>query len=184
MLNSGVFCRSALHPRCGKNGIFDEAQLLHFSDVHRDGQFYALSIASRFLLRDEEGAHGYGHRTAAVANRGIRERTGEDPTPESRVHYLGFYDLDYVAVRKIDLEFYDAGFSRVPEHGEAAHFQIEWRLKARQGEALAKDKALRKDRSAARTKLSFLLRGPFKVASASCEVDNFELPTLPRTDAA
>lgn len=180
MLNTGIFCRSALFPRCAKGGTFDEAALLQFSDVNRDGKFYALSLASRFLLKNDEGAHGYGRRTAAAANNGILARTGSEPSPENKVHYVGFYDLEYGALKRIELEYYKSGLVRKAEHGETAHFQVEWHLSSAAATLNVKEKVLRKDRSAARTMISFLLKGPIKEENIPAELEAFELPTLPR----
>jgi hypothetical protein len=186
MLDGDLVCRSVLFPRCAKNGQFDETALVNFTDVERDGSFYALSVASRFILRDETGAHNYGIRTADAANRGIAIRTGRAPLADEEVHYVGFYDLLCGEIRSVPLGFYSSQIRWVLENGENAHFQIEWRRNGKVPEGPGNiDKKLRKDRTAARTLIASKLRGPFKASTMPLSHlgdGNFELAELPRQD--
>lgn len=183
MLNGDKLCRSALYPRCAKNGVFDEAALLQFSDVNRDGKTFALSLASRFILKTVDEAHGYGRRTATRANDGIKQRNGgEDPNEDERVHYLGFYDMYYGDLQKVSLEHYRSNVRWYLENGEQAHFQMEWHLQTTLAPGNRTDKALRKDRSIARTVMASFLIGPFEDPVVA-RVADFDLPTLPKKAA-
>jgi len=184
MFEGDTVCRAVLYPRCAKNGSFDEAALLQFGDVYRDGKMYALSLASRFLLKDEDGAHGYGRRAAGVANGIFAEKHGAEPVGEDRVHYLGFYDIEYGPLSRVSLEHYHSELTWKVEHGEQAHFQLEWVLTSDLPPGNKTEKVLRKDRSAARTIISFLLSGPVRDPEVDSDLLPFDLPNLPRPLAA
>lgn len=184
MFDQDLLCRAALYPKFAPAGVFDEAAFLSLHKIE-DGLWYAMSLASRYLLRTEEGAHGYGRRSANVANAAYRALKGHDPDPlVDKVYYLGFYDLPYWRLSTLPLECYRVEVRWLPEHGEDSHFQLELHRTNHETGKVA-DKRRRRDRTAALVILAMCLWGPRKY-DPSLE-DNYPddltsaiLPDLPR----
>jgi hypothetical protein len=156
MFDGDLVCRSALFPKFLSNQVFATEALLNFTKID-DGRVYALSVGSRFLLRTDEGAHGYGCQAARLANKRFVEKNGRPPAPlTEKVHYLGFYDLACGHVRSLELDHYDLEINWRPEHDSDAHFQVEFHRRPSQ----ASDRQRRQDRTAAIAVLADMLSGP------------------------
>lgn len=178
----GLLCRAILFPKCAKDGVFDDLALLQLVDVNKDKTVYAMSLASRYLLRDEEGAHGYGSRTAQSINDAYENSRGEPPPENKRTHYLGFYDVDKLSVLSLPISYYRVELKHKIEHGETAHFNFEMHPTDLQG---TNEKARRHDRNTAMLAMITRLRGPkrrvFNEGHEDAErLSSFQLPELPR----
>lgn len=181
----GWLCRSILFPKCAREGRFDPLALLLLNKVDNEGAVYALSLASKFVLRGEDGVHGYGIRTAARINEAYEMRNGGPPTDKKKTFYLGFYDALKHEYLSISSEHYNISLRYRLEHGERAHFQLELTNKGLLGTGKANDKTRRDDRIAAMEQLLTKLQGPIRCNSAQNddlpqELKELELPRLAR----
>ena len=177
----GVLCRAVLYPKCAKEGVFDDLALLQLVNEKKDKKVYGLSLASRYFLKDEQGAHGYGCRTAQNINSEYEKNRGEPP-PENKVtHYLGFYDVDKPSVLSLPTSHYRIELKHKIEHGERAHFNFEMHPTDFDGTS---DKARRQDRNTAMLAMITKLRGPSRRPlngpDDSDRLASFHMPDLPR----
>jgi hypothetical protein len=184
MFNGDAVCRAALYPKfVTPAGIFDEEALLIFAEIP-DGGVYAMSVASKFLCRNDDGVHTYGSNAADIANERLRARLNRPPQPiNEQVHYVGFYEFLYGDFKCIAMNHYSVHCDWLPEHGQDVHFQAEFRPKTTAAESTKKQR--REDRRAAIGVLAARLRGP---ARHICEKDephrealeSIDLPPMPR----
>jgi hypothetical protein len=182
-MNRGILCRSIFYPKCARSGVFDELALLQLVDIHNNKSVYGLSLASRYLLRDEDGAHRYGRDTAVRMNEAYETRVGAPPSPEKKTVYLGFYDAPNESLKKVSLEYYELRIKHLVEHGERAHFQLELQDRGLLGTGKSNDKLRRDDRTVAMMKVLSFLSGPRRFSNEGNEVpDDFELPVLPKSN--
>ncbi|PQZ51913.1 hypothetical protein CQ052_05100 [Ochrobactrum sp. MYb15] len=179
MFNGDIVCRSALFPRFLANGVFDENLLLDVTS-NTDKSVYSISVGSRFILRDDNGAHRYGIRAAKLGNERFLRQKGRHPEPlVEKVHYVGFYDLICGDVRSVQMRFYRLGIVWKPEHGNDAHFQVDFT----RNNVNATKKELRDERLFAISIIATFLKGPFRAIDPE-EVDlidelmKIELPEL------
>jgi hypothetical protein len=184
-MSKGLLCRSILYPKCSREGVFDDLALLQLVDVLGNKSVYALSLASRYLLRDEAGAHGYGVRTASRINDAYEARVGSPPPAEKKTFYLGFYDLQKNALKDVSPEHYRLTIRHFVEHDERAHFQLELEDRGLLGAGKANDRLRREDRNVAMMMVLSLLVGPRRRPDIQDgepgPLEWFELPTLPRS---
>lgn len=186
MFPEDKFCRAVLYPRFVVGGAFADEALLNFTKMD-DGTCYALSLASRFLLGTDEGAHRYGRHAAEVANARFADRLGRAPSPPTeKVYYLGFYDLVCKDVHHLPMNHYSVSLKWRPENGIDEHFQIEFQQKNTGGTARER----RSDRTAAIGILAKKMVGPQR-AILDGDLDGFraelefvELPTRPASSAS
>ncbi len=183
----GVLCRSILHPKCVRDGVFDDLALVQLFDLNGDKSVYGLSLASRFLLVDDAGAHGYGCRTAQRLNDAYQAREGTAPPSEKTTHYLGFYDVVGRAVSSLPSEYYKVAVRHLTEHGERAHFQLELQDVSTLGSSKSADKTRRNDRNVTMQALVDKMWGPKRYRADQGQTDNaikdFKLPDLPRSNS-
>lgn len=166
-----LFCRSVFFPSIAlKHDFFSDEVLMQFDAA--DDESYGLSVASRCMLVDEAGAHGYGCRTSDKKNERFERENGRKPNPEDEQRfYVGFYDLRPAYFSHIKLDHYSMSLRWVPEEGEDAHFEV--RLDRVAGDFT--DKKLKRDRKLARQLLSMCLIGPHRHV---CEADKSKAATL------
>lgn len=181
----GVLCRSILHPKCVHDGQFDPLAFLLLNRFGPTNTDYALSLASRFVLKDEDGAHSYGSRTAVRINEAYAIRHGNAPDQNSTTYYLGFYDGTKEEFLSIQSEHYDVSIRYRLEHGERAHFQLELTNRGILGTGKANDRIRRSDRATTMDQLLDKLVGPARDGGAlnddtPKEIRDFVLPKLPR----
>ncbi|WP_156418345.1 hypothetical protein [Aureimonas sp. D3] len=148
-------CRAALYPRFVKAGVFDDEALWSLSSIKNEIH-YAISVASRFGLRDDQGVHRYGLNAARTANEGFEARSGRKPDVEQEVFYLGFYVIHADVIDSLPLHYFSASIKYAPEHGEREHFQIEIYLSDKNSSTRQR----KKDRVALRVGLAAKMRGP------------------------
>jgi len=182
MLTGDAVCRAALYPKfITPSGVFDEEALLNFAGI-KGTEVYALSVASKFICRSDNGVHEYGVTAAEIANARFREKNGRSPEPiDEEVHYVGFYEFLYGDLIAIEMTHYAVHCYWLPENGLHMHFQAEFRPNGRTGSAREK----RTDRRAAVGILATMLRGPKKHISMKDEpyreaLEAIDLPALPR----
>ncbi len=178
MFNGDAVCRAALYPKfITPAGIFDEEILLAFTEVQNTGN-YAMSVASKFLCRSEDGVHIYGAAAADIANERFHARQGRPPEPiAEQVHYLGFYEFLYGDLIAIPMDYYSIHCNWLPENGLDVHFQAEFRPKA--GAFTGTKRERRNDRRAAVGLLAAKLLGPKRHL---CEQDEAHRQTLEAID--
>ena len=123
MLPKDIFARSIEYPKDFKSDVLDQEQFLQFSKDEAKKENYALSVASRWLLRNVENVHIYGRFVAECKNDRYRAIHGTDPDPMRK--YLGSYNLFTECIERLDLTHYGAELRWKPEQGQDAHFQIE-----------------------------------------------------------
>ncbi len=181
----GVLCRSILYPKCVRAGVFDDLALVQLFDVNGDKSVYALSLASRYLLKNDIGAHGYGCRTAQRMNDAYQAREGVPAPPEKRTHYLGFYDITGRDVTSLPSEHYAITVRHLTEHGERAHFQLEFQDVSALGASKSADKTRRNDRNLSLQAMVDRMLGPKRHICDQDQLDggikDFVLPDLPRS---
>lgn len=168
----GILCRAILFPKCAKEGVFDELALLQLIDINRDKTVYGMSLASRFLLRTDAGAHGYGERTARQMNADYERARGEEPPENKRVHYVGFYDVVKEAALSLPISHYRIELKHKIEHGEKSHFNFELHPLDLEGTS---DKQRRQDRNTAMYAMVKKLAGP-KLRPEQSGGDQWQLP--------
>jgi hypothetical protein len=157
MLFDDLFCRAVLFPKAWPNNVFDVEALLRLDEISGADDRYAMSVGSRYILKDEVGAHYYGCATAEKSNQRLQRTAGRQlNTLGETVHYLGFYDLRYGEVTEIKLTCYDVIIKWRPEDGEDAHFQVE--LVGKVGDWPKKQR--KNERRDARAFLALCLDGP------------------------
>lgn len=167
-----LLCRAVIFPKAWNNDIFDVEALLLFTS--EDSRRYALSLASRFLLQDLDGAHAYGCRAAAASNSRFREKNGREPNPiDEAAHYLGFYDLRFEALTGLRLNHYSVSVRWRYENGEDAHFQVELDPTGTGSKA-----ERRNDRTAMKGLVALCLIGPTRGGCANDEAIAEELAAL------
>lgn len=156
MLPNDLLCRSVLFPRGFDDDVFELATFMRSKRRYENGPF-VISVGSRFLLKNDEGAHQYGRRAAEVANEGELARSNGVPIPETEiVHYLAFYDITHSDVVGTKADWYRIGVSYRPEHGNDAHFEIEL------SESGGSRKQRKDDRAAVEMLLASRLVGPVR----------------------
>ncbi|CAD7023079.1 hypothetical protein REJC140_00086 [Pseudorhizobium endolithicum] len=182
MLDGDLLCRAALYPKfVTPEGIFDEEMLLTFMPLG-EGESYALSVASHFLSRGNDGVHSYGCGAATIANERFVQKNQRAPSPVTEeVHYLGFYQFTRGQLMSIEMSYYSLRCFWKPEHGADMHFQVEFVPKGAQGTR----KERRQDRRAAVGMLTGMLRGPHrhicqKDLPHKDALEAVDLPALPR----
>ena len=132
MLPNDLICRAAVYPKFVKSDIFDDEQFFDFRPS--DGKkIYVTSVASRYLLRDENGAHDYGEQIARSSNTRLLARDGNIPSGQIVSVYIGFFDLRNKNVVSIQMQFYSIVIAWRPELNCDAHFQIEMWSKNAEG---------------------------------------------------
>jgi hypothetical protein len=168
MQQNDLASRCILYPKAFvSQSVFAPEAFFQFSQVGAAESHYALSVASRFILRTIDNAHEYGCRTAERINTGFERRAGRAPDASERTHYLGLWDLRAGAIRSIELDCYRIQLRAFPEHGEKAHFQVELIL----ANSNASSKARKKDRRVARTSLTMCLEGPAQRHVCDCDTE-------------
>lgn len=123
MLPRDIFARSIEHPKDFSSNVLDQEQFFQFSESEVAKGDYALSVASRWLLRTEENVHKYGRFVAGCKNARFKAVKGTDPNPMRK--YVGSYNLFAESIESLDLCHYRVGLRWKPEEGQDAHFQIE-----------------------------------------------------------
>lgn len=181
MFDDDTVCRAALYPKfINPEGVFDEEILLNFMNV-KGTELYAMSVASKFLCRSEDGVHEYGCKAADGANERFARETGRAPKPVTEeVHYLGFYEMTYGALTKLAMEHYEVRCYWKPENGLDMHFQAEF---VPSGTGTKKER--RRDRQAAVGALADRTFGPQRHIAKKDEpyrdmLEAIDLGTLPR----
>lgn len=144
MQPNDTVCRSAAYPKFVRSEVFDEEQLFNFTS-DKDQKVYACSVASRFLLRTDDGVHAYGRAYAHGVNARNAEKLGHHASPSQLCVYLGFYSLRYRTVISVQMTFYRVFVKWRPEKECDAHFQIEFVQLSKDGTKANR----RNDRSAA-----------------------------------
>lgn len=145
MLDGDVLCRAVMFPRQWRQGVYSPEAALALGRIS-EGRF-AISVGSRYLLKDIEGAHKFGMGTADLANKGLEAREGRPLSPEELQQYVGFYDIFVGAIRGISLEMHRIDILWSPEHNRQEHFEIQV------SELPSAKQRTRKDRSAERTRI-------------------------------
>lgn len=156
-MSKGWLCRAVLFPKCAKDGVFDDLALLQLVDVNKNKTVYAMSLASRYLLRDDDGAHAYGCRTAENINGAYEASNGSPPPDHKKTHYIGFYDVDKPNVLSLPTDHYHIELKHKVEHGERAHFNFEMHPTDLAGTT---EKIRRQDRNTAMYAMITKLHGP------------------------
>lgn len=161
MLPDDCVCRSVLYPRgFAQDDVFELATFMR-ADRRKGTDIFALSVGSRVLLKNDEGAHAYGQASAKVANEGLLERSGLEELPADQVvHYLGFYDIAYGDVLSTRSDWFWLDVRYRPEHGNDAHFEIE--LRERKG---ATRRQRKDDKALVELALASRLKGPIRYIS-------------------
>ena len=177
MLKKDILCRAALYPKfVTPDGVFDPEKLL---SLHPENdQKYSMSVASKFMCRNDAGVHGYGCRAADLANERFVRDNGRDPEPfNEQIHYLGYYEFYFADIELLPLEYYNAYCHWKPENGLEMHFQIDLEQNAKQ----SSKKQRRDDRRAAIGILFDCVSGPRRHIRESDEPhrDLLELVDLP-----
>lgn len=182
MFRDDLLSRAILYPKSFPAGVLDLEALINFNALGEGDERYAMSVASRFLLKSEAGAHQYGCRVASISNGRLAEKLGRpvDHDNESRVYYLGFYDLRFGDLADVSgICFYSVDVIWCPEGGEDVHFHVELNL----FDNSASRKQRKRDRREARTIISGFLVGPKRhvcECDIVCEdkVSKIDLPKL------
>ncbi|MGP4752855.1 hypothetical protein [Agrobacterium pusense] len=166
--------------------MFDDLMLVQLVAMNDEKTAYGLSLASRFYLKTDDNAHGYGCRTAARQNDAYTERVGTPPPENKRTHYIGFYDVKKEAINALPLEHYDLKLRHFVENGERCHFQIELHISSDLGSGKAADKIKRNDRNTAMQALVDQMAGPVRHICAcdahlADKLTEIYTPDLPRS---
>lgn len=181
MLLGDDVCRCVLYPRGFGDDVLDLATFMK-AERRRGTQAFVLSVGSRFLLRSVSGAHRYGIAAAEVANKGILERTNRTVLPQDEVvHYVAFYDISYGDIVGVRAEFFRLAVCYRPEHGNTAHFEIEF------WENGGTKRQRRDDKTAIELVLADRLRGPERYMrddgeEVSAMLNSVPLPTQPASE--
>lgn len=129
MLPCDVFCRVAAFPKFMNGEVFDGDQFLKISQDASKPSCYAISIASKFILKDADGVHRYGKAYAQTANERFRIQKGRDPSEADQCVYLGYLSIYSGDIMKLKLDYHDLEIRYREENGSKAHFQIEFSVK-------------------------------------------------------
>lgn len=168
MLDGDKFSRMIEHPRAFTNGRLDPETYFQFIPTNTAKSVYALSVASKFILKTIDAVHSYGAGVAQEKNNRFLELNGHEPDPA--VTYVGHYDLFLGSINRINLDYYSQGVRWVPENGRTAHFQIELYPSGN-----ATKSQLKADRRKARAALFDVCMGPALCPDA---VSNPELSAI------
>lgn len=164
MLSRDIFARSIEHPKDFSNDVLDQEQFFQFSVSEVRKGDYALSVASRWLLRNLAGVHEYGRFVVDCKNARFRQSNGTDPNPMKK--YVGSYNLFAGSIENLSLRHYQVGLRWKPEEGQDAHFEIELTHKGN-----GTKKELKKDRREARSALFDARFGPDICENAADDSD-------------
>lgn len=139
------FCRSIPYPQLWEEGVLALEALFRLSRIGQDD--WAISVASRYLLKSLDGAHSYGRYVVSKKN---------EVTSKERQTYIGFYDIFCTAVDEVQADHYAIDVRWRPEDGRKEHFQIE---------IISSGTGTRRERSSDRTRiiagLAARVVGPF-----------------------
>lgn len=118
-----VFCRAAVFPRCvSAADRLEDSALLQVSGKGLGKR--GISLASRYLCRDEDGVHDFGLRVAAEGNLRLSNANVklDDSCENLYLGYYSFYYKDYCSVSsgEANMRLYWK-----PENGDDRHFQID-----------------------------------------------------------
>lgn len=142
--------RPVIHPKVCPAGVLDEDAYFQFRKI--DNETYRISVGSRFLARNIDGAHSFGLTVADAQDSSARRNKGL----QGRVcYYIGFYDATWGEIRQAETDTYYLELKWSPENGLDAHFNLSLCQKSTE-----KTKAQRKnDRLAIQSKISSFLNG-------------------------
>lgn len=181
MLPDDVLCRAASYPKAFKAGVFDIEQFFRFDEEHGGGGAYAISVASKFLLRCDEAVHAYGQSIADLQNQRSGAANGQEP--DRRVRYLAFYEGKCSIVSEIAMKHYTLVVRYRPVTRGDAHFQIEmWPTRS-----TSTKKERRTDRGDAARAIATQFSGPITMGRETYDPDDLDLldrlPILPVVEA-
>lgn len=159
MLRGDLLCRAAIFPKFVNDDVFDEEQLFQPHKVNE--KFYAFSVTSRFCARTENEVHAAGKNTANIQNVAYLDRKGVEPDPRSE--YLGYYELLAGVLHDVNMRCYSVSIRWNPEHGNTAHFQVEFH----QTSPGTSDRDRRTDRRTAINDIAKRASGPVLMQAAS-----------------
>ncbi|MCD4511503.1 hypothetical protein LQT97_09660 [Brucella pseudogrignonensis] len=129
MLPNDILCRASIYPSCFRKGSYDRE--LAVSLINKDktrkefNMGHALSFASKFLCGDDQGVHEYGIRTEVSGNERKQAMSDAPLTIEQSSHYIGFFDVLFSDLSKIEDEFHYIRIYWLPENGSDEHFQFD-----------------------------------------------------------
>lgn len=172
MFDDDLVCRAIVHPKCAPAGVFDPESYLKLRETSPAKTHYVMSVGSRYLLKDEDGAHRYGCASARITN-----SRQSNPTPENRCFYIGFYDLYYGEIVSINSTYYDIAVVWQKEEVSDAHFHISFVNKSGGGTHAAR----RHDRMAAISLMFARCIGPYRSlcpedVAMAVELNDIDLP--------
>jgi hypothetical protein len=168
-----LVCRIAAYPKFGAD-IFDPEQFFSFKGIDENKKLYVSSVVSRYLMRDDNGVHSYGEKYVNRANARAEIKALETGKPKITTSYLGFYILQYVDVKSLEVEYYDVSVMWRREHDCDAHFQIEFF--ERRNSATKAQK--RNQRTIAASNLFAMARGPVFSLAVKTDAQIAELARL------
>ncbi|PJT21520.1 hypothetical protein CN884_14035 [Ochrobactrum sp. 30A/1000/2015] len=172
MQDRDLLCRAAVYPSCFSDGAFDEEmamQLQPLDPARKDlSKGHAMSLASYFLCRDDEGVHRYGASLERLGNERKQKNSDQPLDIEKASHYVGFYSGEYRGFSSIELEHHYIRIYWKPENGLDEHFQFEIIFRGAPGTPKAEIKA---DVRIARQTLFGLVAGPVTRPTSTNDTD-------------
>lgn len=123
MLPKDRLARTIEHPKDFVTDRLDPEQYLQFDPLEAEKINYGVSVASRFILRNDQNLHNYGEKIVNGKNARYKLEKGHDPNPLKT--YVGFSEFYAECVYQLQLTLYRQEIRWRPLGTDDAHFQVE-----------------------------------------------------------